>query len=210
MEHTILNNVNEVYHFISTCNPYKIRKAVLNENGTDREIYFVALRGTNGSLKSNDPLGIPACIRAGFSKDNIYKRLVKKAIYETVPKGSELYFAGHSLGGMVCQHLGADNDLNKDYKIFKVLTIGSPYIIHLGREFNLKRLADKNDIVPRLCSTGIFINTKAGNISFENYHSFGKLRVSHCDAYEFSRDFAKYDCLGIKGGTAFINIEESD
>ena len=49
-EKIIIGNINQAYSFVATCDPYKIRKAVLSiPECEDMKVWVIALRGTNGS-----------------------------------------------------------------------------------------------------------------------------------------------------------------
>ena len=206
-EKIILSNVNEVYTFISCCDPYKIRKATLHGclDG-DREVYVVALRGTNQSFDKNDPLSIPVCFQSFASKDTIYTELVKNDILKTVPAGSNLVFVGHSLGGMTCEIMGADEELRAKYHILSVLTMGSPYVVGKGKKCPLHRMADKIDIIPALFSLALVFNSFMGSVTLEFGHKWNIPIGPHCDSYMYADCWKKYDVFGVENGGRTLEI----
>lgn len=205
-----ITNVNNAYHFVASCHPFKLRKATLTVNGNDpRDVYVSFLRGTDASWDKADPLGMPVCLKSACAKDNIFYSLVKNAILDNVPAGSDLMFIGHSLGGMVCQQLGADETLRTKYNVLSVMTMGSPYVVGKGKLCPLKRFADRADFIPSTCSAVLFANIFIGNVVHEYGGHFGHVVKSHCDSYEFSEVWAKYDCFGIANGGHKIVLTDS-
>ena len=206
-ERNIISNVNEAYTFIADSDPFKIRKAVLSSpECEDRTVWVIGLRGTNGSMDKTDPLSLPVCFRSGCSRENIFFHLVKDAIKKEIPAGESLVYIGHSLGGMVSQQLGADEELSGMYKTLNVLTLGSPYVLFKGKKCPLHRMADRVDIVPVVCSLASFANLFIGNVTHEcagNYFSFNG---AHCDSYQKSEVWRKYDCFGIENGGRCLTL----
>ena len=201
-------SVNQAYHFVSTCKPYKIRKALLSDGDTEKEVFVIGLRGTDGSFDKNNPLSIPVCVRAGFGKDNIFKSVVKAAMLKEIPTGSDVVFLGHSLGGMVCQHLAADEELQKNFNILNVLTFGSPYVLGKGDKCKLHRMIEKTDMIPLTLSNAFLLNCFIGKPSIESCGFLFKPYGAHCTSYEFSEKFAQYDCFGIKNGKHILHLTE--
>ncbi len=208
MDFYCIPSVNQAYHFVSTCSPYKIRKAILTDSVTEKNVFVIGLRGTDGSLDKNNPLSIPVCVRAGLAKDNLFKRIVKEAMLKEIPKGSDIVFLGHSLGGMVCQHLAADEELKNNFNILNVLTFGSPFIVGKGEKCKLHRMIEKTDIIPLTLSNAFLLNAFKGNVSMENCGFIFKPYGAHCTSYEFSEKFAQYDCFGIKNGKHILQLTE--
>ncbi|MCQ2462052.1 MAG: hypothetical protein MJ177_01445 [Clostridia bacterium] len=208
-ETKIISNINEAYQFVGSCAPFKIRKAVLSSPLVgENSVYLVALRGTNQSMDTKDPLGLPAAALSGGGIRNIYFDLVKNAILKDVPAGEMLVFIGHSLGGMVCQQLGADKELKSRYRILNVLTFGSPYILFKGSKCPLHRMAERADILPVICSLAFFANPFMGNVRHESGGYYFNFLGAHCDSYEKSEVWRKYDCFGIENGTRTLTFVE--
>lgn len=207
-EKIIIGNINQAYSFVATCDPYKIRKAVLSiPECEDMKVWVIALRGTNGSWDKNDPLGMPVCLRSATARDNIFYSLVKDAIKKEIPAGDNILFIAHSLGGMVSQQLASDEELKSTYRILNVLTFGSPYVIFKGKKCPLHRMAETADIIPHTCSAVLFANCFLGNITHESAGYFFNFLGAHCDSYEKGEVWRKYDCYGIKNGGRVLTLE---
>ena len=205
-------NLNEASDFIFdggsgeiTVSPIKI-----TEKGKTRNAYIVCVMGMGYKLsKPNNPI---ACVPAAFNIRNQYYRLVRKTILKYVPKGSELLLYGHSLGGMVCQELACDKELKEPYKITKILTIGSPYIMVLkkNREGKLVRFADKSDTVPKLSPAFLIDRKDYKDAYFEDGAYNGNPDTSHNRSYRDADVWKKYDALGVKGGKAYFTYLPKD
>ena len=200
-----LSTLNDAMRFTSTKETFEINKALLYSNDAKaREIYLVALRGTDQSWDKNDVLGIPVCLRSFLNLKNIYFEEVKKAIFDTVPCGSPLVLAGHSLGGMILEQISADKDINDNYLILNLLTIGSPYVKVKGRICPFHRVADKTDIIPWL-GFSVAANLFTHKPVFKNNGYFGNPLGAHTDSYRDSESWREYDCFGIyKGGHVIV------
>ncbi len=200
-EKIVIRNINDAYSFVSGCDPYKIRRAVLTiPDSPDMNVWMIALRGTNGSMDKKDPLGMPVCFRSACAKENIYFDLVKNAMLKEIPAGDNILFIGHSLGGMVSQQLAADDELKSTYRVLNVLTFGSPYVISKGKKCPLHRLAERADIIPHTCSAVLFANCFLGNVKHESGGYYFNFLGAHCDSYEKSPVWRDYDCFGNKNG----------
>ena len=205
---TVISNINDAYTYISDCDPFKIHRAVLTSPWQDdADVWVVGLRGTNGSFNRKDPLSMPVCFRSCCGKDNIFFSLVKNAIKEQIPAGAKVVFIGHSLGGMVCQQLGADKELKNTYKLLNVLTFGSPYVIFKGKKCPLTRMAERADFIPHTCSVALLGNCFFGNIKHESGGYYFKFPGAHCDSYQFSPVWRKYDCFGTENGGRTLIIK---
>lgn len=206
-EKTVIANINDAYSFVATCAPYKINKAVMTVPGCpDMTVWVVALRGTNQSMDKNDPLGLPVCIRSCIGKDNVFFDLVKKAMLKEIPAGENVIFFAHSLGGMVSQQLGADKELSSRYRILNILTFGSPYVLFRGSKCILRRMAERADIIPMICSPAFALNAFLGNVTFESAGYYFNFLGAHCDSYEKGVPWRVYDCFGIKNGGRKVTL----
>ncbi len=112
----------------------------------DVPVYVVAIGGTEevGGM-DNDPLSDIKL--GGFNLGTPYEEEIVEAIIHDVPKGSNLFLTGHSLGGMTAQQLAADPRIKDNYNVLYVLAFGSPAISPVGREGYMVRLVDKYDWV---------------------------------------------------------------
>lgn len=109
-------------------------------------VYVVAIAGTEAT-NGMDNNAMTDIFVGGFNWVSDYEKEVKAAIYKAVPKGSNLYITGHSLGGMTAQQLAGDPDLKKDYHILFTLAFGSPIQAPFQTEGVVVRLNDKYDWV---------------------------------------------------------------
>lgn len=195
---------NDTMHFISTCENYKLKKCTLYTPGRDaREIYFVAMRGTDRSFDKNDVLGLPVCVKSALAKYNIYFELVKNGMLADIPEGSVVAIAGHSLGGMIAQQLAADGDLNRKFNIINLMTIGSPFVPVTGRVCPLRRFADKADFIPWI-GKSIKANLVTEKPVFRANGYFGRVVAAHTDSYRESDSWREFDCLGVADGGSVI------
>ena len=94
------------------------------------------------------------------------------------------------------------------YEILNVLACGAPTVVAFGREGSLHRLADICDPIAHISLAGpvnLFYNVSYGNskllLEFEN---------PHAKSYYSESTWAGYDCLGIKGGSAYLTCSNSD
>lgn len=209
VEGTIVSNVNEAYCFAAWCKPFEIFKANLTSPDREKkEVYAIAMRGTDQSWDKENPLSIPVCLKAACAKDNAYLRLMKKMIPQYIPKGSDLVFIGHSLGGMISQQVCADEEIKRDYNILNVLSIGSPYVVFTGKKCPLRRMATVSDVIPNAFGLLGFFNYLAGDVIHENTGYFFHPIGAHCDSYEKEDAWKKYDCFGIENGGHSLEITE--
>lgn len=196
-----LHTLNDAMRFTESRTTFEINKAMLFTPGEEaRDIYLVALRGTDESWDKNDVLGIPACLRAFLNLKNIYFNEVKDAIINTVPCGSSLVLVGHSFGGMVLQQISADKEINRKYILLNLLNIGSPFVRTFGRKCPLRRVADRADIFPWL-GFSVVANIFTHRPVYKRNGYFGNIQGAHTDSYRTSEAWFDYDCFGIyKGG----------
>lgn len=182
----------------------------LTENGKTRNVYIVCVMGMGYDLKKpNNPI---ACVPAAFNIRTQYYRLVRKTILNNVPEGSELMLYGHSLGGMVCQELACDKALKEPYKITRILTIGSPYImvVKKNREGTLVRFADTSDNVPKLSPAFLIDRRDFKDAYFEDGGYNGDPDLSHNRSYRDAKVWKKYDALGVKNGDSYFTYRPKD
>ena len=175
--------------------------AVLTRNGESREVYLVALLG----MKSVD--GQVNSQKGGGT--SVYAAFVKDVLKQTVPAGSALVFAGHSLGGMTAQHLRCDKELQDTYEILNVLCGGSPLEEVEGEgEGSLHRLTDILDMIPYIRSTSLCALIRQIRIAHrENGHYFLNPDGAHNESYVRNDVWSGYDVFGEKGGDASLVIQ---
>jgi hypothetical protein len=154
----VINNSAELAQFVydgyngGKFGPVSITPARLQRPGQrpneGRKVYLMGISGTE--VLPNQSTGWITNLKAGFNQGNPGVRNAKEAIYQLVPKGSDLVLAGHSQGGMIAQQLAADPDIKRDYNVVQTVTFGSPLIEWGNREGDVNRIAAKYDPVPRL------------------------------------------------------------
>ena len=198
--------------------PIGIVKASLNRNGIATPVYIVALSGTELILSQYSGLqstGALTDLLCGFNLTNSYVTAVERAIQNNVPRGANILFYGHSLGGMIAQEATSRVALRNNYNIVNTVTYGSPLIRLLWiREGSLKRLCDKSDIVPIL---SVYTLTPLAFFQFwgqermvENGGYNGDWLAAHNESYLREDVWGGYDVLGVKGGNATLTFNMDD
>lgn len=173
------------------------------------QVYVVGLAGTEFIF--NQPRGVITDLQVGFEQNNYYIREIRKVVCAVVPKGSNVIFTGHSLGGMVAQQASGDTTLKARYNIINTVTFGSPLINPIGREGVVKRLGDTADIVPYLSAQSVLlpIHQIAGLNREDGGYAAKDFAEAHMKSYLRTDVWGAYDVLGIKGGNAKLLIDES-
>ena len=195
--------------------PIGIVKAVLNQNGKEKNVYIVALSGTE--LIWSDYTGLQSTgavtdLLCGFNLDNPYIKAVVKAMKQNIPAGSDVVFYGHSLGGMIAQEAAADKTIKRMYNVTNTVTFGSPLIKLLSRREGLvRRMCDTSDIVPVL---SVYSLTPLAVIQYWGSERFSedggynsKWLAAHNESYLRQDVWGGYDVLGIKGGNATMTFD---
>lgn len=177
------------------------------------DVYLIALCGTE--LVEGQSTGILEDLLVGFqNENNAYTQNVVRVIKETIPANSNLFFIGHSLGGMVCQQVAANDFIKDNYNVLYTTTFGSPVISGGNREGVVRRLGDTSDFVPYLSVTGQIIRQVAGLIREDGGYSKNGWSIqagwdAHNNSYAREDVWGKYDVTGLKGGHAKINLDLS-
>lgn len=207
----VLASVADVARFILEPSPWceiQIGPAVLETADGAQDVYLVALRGTGFSMKRAN--NVVACFLSAFNLNSKYYTMVKEAVYQYIPEGAKILFAGHSLGGMIEQQLSCTEELTAKYEILNTLNVGSPYVLADAskREGTLVRFAEKTDIIPRL-SPAVFVNPKQYNdmIVKEGGYLFDP-DGAHNLSYMRAEQYGEYDALGVQNGGARILLDQ--
>ena len=130
---------------------------------------------------------------------------------ENIPYGSNILVTGHSLGGMVAQQVASESELKSDYNILNTVTFGSPLINGFEREGTVKRLGDKNDVVPYL-SVSTFLNVIWQTLGLnreDGGYGINSLVAAHCESYQRSDEWGAYDVTGTKNGGKTLTLDFS-
>ena len=145
---------------------------------------------------------------SGFNLKNAYYYNVVNVILNNIPKGANLFLAGHSLGGMICQQVAADATIKARYNILNVVTFGSPLLAAGFREGTVKRLGDINDVVP-LLSSNLFVTPLRAILGLNRENGGYYLRPvsAHTDCYVREDVWGKYDVTGTKYGSAKLVLD---
>ncbi len=200
------STLNEAADFLFDGGPGEITitPVSLTENGKTRRVYIVCVMGMGYDFKKpNNPI---ACVPAAFNIRNGYYRLVRKTMLKRIPRGAEVMLYGHSLGGMVCQELACDKKLKEPYRITRILTIGSPYIMvsRKNREGSLVRFADTSDSVPKLSPAFLIDRKDYKDAYFRDGGYNGDPDLSHNRSYRDADVWRVFDALGVEGGDSYF------
>lgn len=186
---------------------FSITRGDLVQGDTRIPIFLIAIHGTEGSALGQ-VADTESCIQSGTDQDSAYLEDLLKTINENIPKGSNLVFAGHSLGGMVAQQAAADDAIKNDYNVVAVVTFGSPLLAKGKTEGQVNRLAASGDIVPYLSlETLKDFDAQIDTRSRENVASLPL--ISHVIGYWDDNAWKDYDALGVKGGNAVLEMDDS-
>lgn len=196
-----------------------------------KEIYMVALNGTG--FVEGQQYGIIADLLSGMETDSQYLQYSLKAILENIPKGSSLFIAGMSLGGMMAQQVMVQDCILANYKVEYVTIIGSPTLCveerveqfkKYGQNPTINRIIDQQDLIPYACVdylTGAdyyYKNTsipKEGTVK-ENLHvnnasyHYKTGIAHHFVGYLADEVWKNYDPLGFNGSSNTITLKHSD
>lgn len=184
-----------------------IKKNALGKE-TKTQVYVVGLAGTE--FMFNEPRGVITDLQVGFEQNNFYIREIRKVVCNVVPRGANVIFTGHSLGGMVAQQASGDTVLKARYNIINTVSFGSPLINPIGREGQVKRLGDTADIVPYMSAQTFVrpIHQIAGLNREDGGYAAKEFAQAHMKSYLRKDVWGAYDVLGVKGGNAKIVINE--
>lgn len=185
--------------------PVRVVRATLKQGGKTTRVYLVGLVGVEMNWKQVNVF--KNTLPSAVSKENPYTEYVKEILSENVPKGSNLVFCGHSLGGMVAQQLIADKEVKDNYNVVATLTAGSPYIIEKDREGALNRICDRFDAVPYLsAATLVMPVTQVKTQIVEDGGYFFNPSGAHNLSYRETEIWGDYDALGNLDGDATITF----
>lgn len=218
-----LTNAAELSRFVQlgyACNqdthkgPFSITKAVMNDKSwygkkSSTNVYVVSISGTDADTK-NQTTGYWTDLLVGFEFDNKYNQNVRSAILANVPKGSNLFLTGHSLGGMVAQQVAADSTIKDNYNVLNTVTFGSPLINGFKREGTVTRLGDSKDVVPFLSLTTLTnVVWQSAGLNREDGGYGSDLLGAHCESYNRADVWGAYDVSGYKNGNKQLVMDYS-
>lgn len=182
-----------------------------SNKGNRCDIYVVAVSGTENEIQykvANSGLSLD--FAALNIKNSPYYYRIKTIIRDTIPKGSRIFFVGHSLGGMMTQQLATDKDLQADYIIKFDLVFAGPYTQpDEKREGGLCRLGDWSDVIP-LETVNLLTHPKETLTYSREYGGYGvDSWGAHMNSYKNGDVWGTYDVTGKKGGKATITLDMS-
>ena len=202
------------------------------EYGTQgKEVYMVALNGTG--FVEGQQYGIIADLLSGMEADSEYLQYSLNAILENIPKGSNLFIAGMSLGGMIAQQVMVQDCILENYNVEYVTIIGSPALcveerVDQFKKYNqnpvINRIIDHHDLIPYasidyLTGADYFNNntsipkkaTVKENLFVDNANYHYKTGIAHhFIGYLADEVWKNYDPLGFKGTSHTITLKHSD
>lgn len=188
--------------------PIIVTKASLKQSGKACTVYLVTLSGMEipTLAQTTDPFTVSL---AGAELPNDFAKNVRKVMKKYIPKGANVVFAGHSLGGMVAQQVAANAGIQKRYNILNIVAYGSPILFQGQVEGTLTRLADVSDPVPYLSSvTFTDFALQDGTLAKEDSGlGLDVTFTAHRNSYFDEATWGDYDVLGQKGGDATLTLD---
>ena len=118
----IFNLVCEGYNE-GTKGPIIITKGKLKSGFSSKTVYLITLSGTDNV--ANQSTGYVTDLLSGFCLNNAYLENVVSIVNKNIPKNSNIILAGHSLGGMICQQVAADDSIKANYNVLNTVCFGS-------------------------------------------------------------------------------------
>lgn len=218
--------------------PISIGKVYLHGKNFDKEygeqgkeIYMVALNGTG--FVEGQQYGMIADLLSGMETDSQYLHYSLKAILENIPKGSSLFIAGMSLGGMIAQQIMVQDCILENYNVEYVTIIGSPALCvkerieqfeKYGQNPTINRIIDQQDLIPYasidyLTGADYFYNntsipkegTVKENLYIDNANYHYKTGIAHhFIGYLADEVWKKYDPLGFNELSNIVTLKHSD
>lgn len=193
--------------------PITITKGTLKEGKESCTVYLVGLSDTELVDEHYLPVlgqttGFDTDFIVGMEQKNDYERNAEAAIKKTVPKGSNLIFTGHSLGGMVGQQLAADPQIQKKYNVLYTICFGTPAVFPGEQEGKVVRFGDTHDIVPYLSIETLkdYEFQDSTLIKEDGGYRYDILFSAHRKSYREAPEWTKYDVLGQEGGSAKLGL----
>ena len=188
--------------------PITITQGTLKNGSSSKPVYLVTLSGTE--LVFNQSTEVLTDLFSGFNLKNAYYSNVVKVIKANVPKGANLVFAGHSLGGMIAQQVIADTSIKYNYNVLNTVTFGSPLLAAGFREGTVRRLGDVSDVVP-LLSSNLFVTPLRAllGLNREDGRYYLKPVTAHKESYLREDLWGRYDVTGTKNGSAKLELDLS-
>ncbi len=195
--------------------PITIAEACFRTDSKDAgvKVYVVSLAGLDVfNTIQGGYNGLLDTQLAGQDLPGLYLYRIEQVMKKQIPKGANVFFYGHSLGGMVGQQLAAKKSIRDRYNICYTVCFASPIVGGTKqKEGKVVRFIDESDMVPnstnesQLESLGLFKNDdivirENGNWGFDVLNA-------HNQGYAIVDTFKGYDVIGTKKGTASLTID---
>ena len=209
-----LKKVWQTYRYTQEAHPisgqgcFSITKGTLKENGKSTPIYLIAAHGLETNAFGQTAT-YESCIRSGMEESNAYLTNFLKVIRKNVPKGANLVFAGHSLGGMVAQQAAADKSMQNRYNILHIVTWGAPLLCMGQIEGQLHRNCAAGDMVPLLSVYTLEDPDAQFNDRNREVADVIPVIQSHVYGYNDKNAWKDYDAIGVKDGKAVLKMNDS-
>ena len=124
-------------------------------------------------------------------------------IWNSIPKGSNLFLVGHGRGGETAQLLAADSRMKENYHILNALTFGSPKVRASGQEGRVIRLVEKYD---RVASSLFDTASRESYLSLlEILEKGGDADISNT-SYADPKTWGQYDVVGRTDHTTTLTL----
>lgn len=188
--------------------PIIVTEGTLKVDGKKCDVYLVTLTGLEVPKLTPQTTDVVSVGQAGLELPNDFEKNIRKVMKQAIPKGANVVFAGHSLGGMVAQQVAANASIQKRYNILNIVAYGAPVMFKGQIEGTLKRMGDVSDPVPYLSAeTFKDFEVQDGTLQKEDSGLGLDLTFSaHRNSYFDEKTWGKYDVLGFKGGHATIKL----
>ena len=193
-------------HPLANLGNVSITPGTLTDAEGTHDIYLVAMHGLE-STQVGEADDLINCILSAFDLGNTYLMDLINIMAENVPAGSNIVFAGHSLGGMVAQQAAATDALKDTYNIMYTVTFGSPLITE-DCEGIVNRCTDTSDVVPYLSGYTLSDFDKQSSTRNEE-HISGFTLNTHVDSYKDADTWGAYDAVGQKNGNVTMMLDDS-
>jgi hypothetical protein len=170
-------------------------------------------------------------VAASQGRQTMYQADVVRAVTQQIPRGANIIFVGHSLGGMTAENLLRNLLLQKSYNPIQLITFGSPVTQAPVPGVRYVRYSSPTDVV-RLASTGswivdpsqwIYVNNPGQNPTLAQFFQSTagaqqRLLQTIVDGamaahlkYTISPDLAQYNVLdGTKNTSTTLLLDASD
>lgn len=194
--------------------PITITEACFKKDAQDKgaRVYVVTLAGLDVfNTIQGGYNGLIDTQLAGQDLPGLYQYRIEQVMKKQIPKGANVMFYGHSLGGMVAQQLIAKKSIKDRYNICYTVCFASPIVGGTkDREGTVVRFIDESDLIPissresQLEALGLFKNDDV--VIRENGNWGLDVLNAHNQSYALDT-FKNYDVIGQKKGKASLTLD---